>query len=85
MMDQERRSALHARIPDFVVNSEYVRPENEFTPQELRKYGYVYCGKTMGGARVCKVYCKKELYRKLPHVKLNTMDLLLKRNLFVDR
>jgi len=83
IMDKERRMVLQARIPDYIVNSEYVRPENEFTLQELRKYGYVYCGKTIGNARECNVYCKKELYRKLPHVRFNTMDLLLKKNLFI--
>lgn len=30
------------------------------------------------------VYCKKEIYKSLPHYKLNTADLLLKRKLRKD-
>ncbi len=34
----------------------------------------------IGNSGFLSVYCKKELYRKLPPVKLRTIDLLLKRN-----
>ncbi len=84
-MDEERREALNARIPDFVVNSEYALPQFTISADSLEHLGYVYCGKAMGVNAENKVYCKKELYKKLPHVKLQTIDLLLKRNIFKER
>ncbi len=47
----------------------------------LEYFGYVYCGKAQGVYAESKVYCKKELYRKLPHVKITLIDLLLKRKI----
>ncbi len=82
-MDKNRREALLARVPDFVINSEYVKPQDAFTEKELLQLGYVCCGKAMGVSVENKVYCKKELFHKLPHVTFRTIDLLLKRNLLV--
>ena len=53
------------------------------TPAELRRLGYVRCGNVTGEnpGLVLYAYCKKELYCKLPPVKLRNIDLLLKRDI----
>ncbi len=81
-MAKEQQSDLRKRKADFVVSpslDEYKR--NKSLEAELNRLGYVYCGDCYGGNSMQPVYCKKELYRKLPPVKLRTIDLLLKRDI----
>jgi len=84
-MDEEREKALNVRRPDFIVNSEFVQPQYAISSASLEKLGYVYCGMAMGISSENRVYCKKELYRKLPHVQIRTIDLLMKKNLFKEK
>lgn len=79
----ERREALLGRKADFVV-TEKDNPKAEFTAHDLEMYGYVYCGEAWADWKAKSVYCKKEIYKSLPHYKLNTADLLLKRKLRKD-
>ena len=85
-MVEERKNDLQKRKADFLVltthrallNFKIHRP----TETELNRLGYVYCGHCdYGWLPEVNVYCKKELYRKLPPVKLRTIDLLLKRDI----
>ncbi len=79
-MIEEQQSDLLKRKADFVVDN----PEGNrcnVSDAELNHLGYVYCGNCFGEASMQAVYCKKELYRKLPPVKLRTIDLLLKRDI----
>ncbi len=82
-MDEERRMALYTRKPDFIANSKSIY--GVIPPDTLKRWGYVYCGKAQGELSESPVYCKKELYRKLPHVKLRLVDLLFKRGLVKKR
>ena len=86
-MIEERRRAIQKRKPDFLVMEDYyydntVKQYN-LTPAELRRLGYVRCGNVTGEnpGLVLYAYCKKELYCKLPPVKLRNIDLLLKRDI----
>ena len=81
-MLEEREHALRERKPDFVI----ARPGPDYNRQirqELDSLDYVCCsgGENEFIADGIVVYCKKELYRKLPPVKLRTIDLLLKRDI----
>ena len=86
-MIKERTKDIWERKYDFLfVDSwEYERAMKQYniTPAKLKQLGYVYCGNCVGLFYDSKisVYCKKELYRKLPPVKLRTIDLLLKRDI----
>ena len=83
-MIQERSKDLQERKPDFLfVDYRYAMKQHKITPAKLKQLGYVYCGNCVGIFYDSKisVYCKKELYRKLPPVKLRTIDLLLKRDI----
>ena len=80
-MEQERRAALKAQKADFIFVGPFDSPFVDVTPQELNELHYVCWGKVIGnGSDKFNVYCRKELYKKLPHVQLSTKDLLLKRN-----
>ncbi len=89
-MLEEREHALHERKPDFVVvlRSKYDGWwDSRQTRQKLDSLNYICCGDiehycVWGGINV---YCKKELYRKLPPVKLRTIDLLLKRDILCGK
>lgn len=86
-MFEERQKAIQERKPDFLFaednSHEYYIKQYNLTPAELYRLGYVYCGNCVGEFFEGKIsaYCKKELYRKLPPVKLRTIDLLLKRDI----
>lgn len=84
-MEEEREKALMLRKADFVVFSDYASQFAEVSPKQMKKYGYVFCGKSIGEFNENNVYCKKELYKKNPHYKICTIDLLLKRNLFCTK
>ena len=82
-MLEERGHALRERKPDFVIVFPCFEPNRRIC-QELDNLDYVCCGGVehnpfFGGCMIA--YCKKELYRKLPPVKLRTIDLLLKRDI----
>lgn len=85
IMDKERRKALSERQADFIFVSNFDSPLVDVSEEELKKLDYVYCCKTIGENDFLHVYCKKELYKELPHVQLNTFDLLLKKNLFCKK
>lgn len=85
VMEQERRKALNERLADFIFVSNFGTPLIDVTEEELKKLDYVYLGETIGENTDLYVYCKKELYKELPHVQLNTLDLLLKKNLFCEK
>ena len=81
-MLEEREHALRERKPDFVIVFSSI--PNRQIRQELDSLEYVCYGgiedaNFIGGGMIA--YCKKELYRKLPPVKLRTIDLLLKRDI----
>ena len=85
-MIEERKNDLQKRKPDFYISTERSAFVNfkthEPTSAEMNRLGYVYCGHCVVEFRFgADVYCKKELYRKLPPVKLRTIDLLLKRDI----
>ncbi len=86
MLD-ERRNDLQNGKADFLVLTQHeavIRGVERHKPTdaELNRLGYVYCGSFPDVySPDIKVYCKKELYRKLPPVKLRTIDLLLKRDI----
>lgn len=73
----ERKKALRERKPDFIIENTEIKHDLD----SLGKFGYVFCGKAQGEYLESKVYCKKELYRKLPHVKITLKDLLLKKKI----
>lgn len=85
VMEQERKRTLAERKADFIFVSSFDTPLVDITEKRLKELDYVYWGKTIGENTDLHVYCKKEIYKKLPHVNLNTMDLLLKKNLFCGR
>ena len=85
-MIKERAKDIQERKPDFlfvdILSNEPTIKQNNITPSKLNQLGYVYCGTCISDHNLKKsAYCKKELYRKLPPVKLRTIDLLLKRDI----
>ncbi len=86
-MIKERTKDIRERKPDFlfVDNFDYepAMKQHNITPAKLNQLEYVYCGNCAIGCydSIVSAYCKKELYRKLPPVKLRTIDLLLKRDI----
>lgn len=92
-MIEERLKAIQERKPDFIFASDICKKDNtkqdNLTPAELCSLGYVYCGSCVyyshDNHEKMPVYCKKELYRKLPPVKLRTIDLLLKRDILCGK
>ena len=90
-MAVERGRILHARKADFVFvlnkgcDGHYV-DVNKMS-EVLNGLNYVYCGEVYGSMINWSMlaYCKKELYRKLPPVKLRTIDLLLKRDILCGK
>lgn len=84
-MEKERKKTLALKEADFIVFSDFASQYPEVSLEQIKKYGYVFCGKSIGEFSENNVYCKKELYKKLPHYKIRTIDLLLKRNLFCKK
>ena len=85
-MLEERELALRERKPDFVIAFPGSDSNGQIR-QKLDSLDYVCCG---GVEHNCFfgsiiVYCKRELYRKLPPVKLRTIDLLLKRDILCGK
>lgn len=70
------------RKADFIFVDNFSSQLVDVTKEELRRLGYDYLGQTMGEQREMCVYTKKEYHLKLHHYNINTIDLLLKKNLF---
>lgn len=82
-MEQNRKKALLERKADFIFVSDFRSPLVDVTPDQLKNLGYVYWGKTIGENADLLVYYKRELALVRKHYEVKTLDLLLKKNLFV--
>lgn len=82
-MEQDRKKALLERKADFIFVQNFDNPLVDVTPGQLQNLGYVYWGKTIGQDTEWLVYYKRELPLERKHYEIKTLDLLLKKNLFV--
>lgn len=82
-MEQDRKKALLERKADFIFVSDFRSPLVDVTSDQLKSLGYVYWGKTIGENADLLVYYKRELALVRKHYGVKTLDLLLKKNLFV--